>query len=74
MIQNGLMVVVLGFDGSGSWAKLEENYINNFSTQLKELHIKKQSGNLKTNIAGIEFFKENTWEKACQTIIREISQ
>lgn len=62
------------FDGSGSWAKLEENYINNFSNQLKQLHIKKQSDNLKTNISGIEFFKKNTWETACETIIREISQ
>jgi glycosyltransferase involved in cell wall biosynthesis len=60
------------FDGSASWAKLGQNYVDDFSKQLKELHIKKQSGNLKKNISGIEFFKNHTWENACKQIVEEI--
>lgn len=62
------------FDGTASWAKLSEKYIENFSIKLRDLHNHKQLGSLEKNVDGIKFFEENTWEKTCDSIYEEISK
>lgn len=60
------------FDGSAEWAKLGKSYTDKFSEALRSIHDKKQKNELKSNIDGINYFNNNTWEKTTDEIIGEL--
>lgn len=60
------------FDGTGEWAKLGSSYIEKFSEALRNIHEQKQKDQLTYNVAGIDYFNKNTWEKTAETIVGEL--
>ena len=60
------------FDGHSEWAKLDKTYVKSFSEALRSIHESKKNGILKTNIDGINYFKNNTWEKTVKNILSAI--
>ena len=60
------------FLGNGKWAKLNDVSVNKFSEILKNLHDKKQSGNLETNVIGQKNSESLSWKQTSTQLIRHL--
>jgi len=60
------------FFGQGNWAKLTSKELDQFVDYMREIHKLKQSGQLKTNLNGVETAKNFSWNNTAEAILKHV--
>ena len=60
------------FVGQGMWHKFGNEQLDQLVNHMKGIHKKKQNGELKLNIDGINCAKKFGWENCVKNILKEL--